>query len=170
MDEDFITIGKVLRPYGTKGALRIKPLTDFPQRFQELREVWIQPPEGQRIRMAIKNLKRGKDSLILSLRGVSTRSQAQEWTNSYIEVGADESYPLEEGRYYIFDLLGLPIYTDEGRLVGQLEDVLKLPANDVWALKTDSGQKFIPATKEIIKDVDLRRGRIIIHLLDGLLD
>ena len=170
MEKGFVTVGKITRPYGTKGALRVKPLTDFPQRFQGLREIWVQSPKGERIRMEIERVEWRRDWLILNLSGVNTRSQAQEWTNSYIEVSADESFPLEEGSYYIHDLLGLPIYTEEGHLVGQLEDVWKLPANDVWALKTDSGQKLIPATKEIIKDVDLVRRRIVIHLLDGLLD
>jgi len=120
--------------------------------------------------MEIEKVEWRRDWLILNFPGVNTRSQAQEWTNSYIEVSADESFSLEEGSYYIHDLLGLPIYTEDGRLVGYLKDVWRLPANDVWALKTDSGQKLIPATKEIIKDVDLVRRRIVIHLLEGLLD
>jgi len=170
MEKSFITVGKIIRPYGTKGALRVKPLTDFPQRFKDLKKIWVQPPEGKRVRMEIEKVEWKGGSLILSFQGLSTRPQAQVWTNSYIEVTADERHPLEEGHYYISDLLGLPIYTEEGHLVGQVEDVWKLPANDVWAVKTDSGQKLIPATKEIIKAVDFPRRRIVIHNLDGLLE
>jgi 16S rRNA processing protein RimM len=170
MEKSFITVGKIIRPYGTKGALRVKPLTDFPQRFKDLKKIWVQPPEGKRVRMEIEKVEWKGGSLILSFQGLSTRPQAQVWTNSYIEVTADERHPLEEGHYYISDLLGLPIYTEEGHLVGQVEDVWKLPANDVWAVKTDSGQKLIPATKEIIKAVDFPCRRIVIHNLDGLLE
>jgi len=170
MEKGFVTVGKITRPYGTKGALRIKPLTDFPQRFQGLREIWVQPPKGERVKVEIVRVEQRRGWLILNLSGVSTRSQAQEMTNSYIEVAVEQSFPLEEGNYYIHDLLGLPIYTEGGRLVGHLEDVWKLPANDVWVLKTGCGQKLVPATKEIIKDVDLQRGKIVIHLIDGLLD
>lgn len=122
------------------------------------------------MRMEIERVEwRGK-WLIMSLRGVNTRSQAEEWTDSYIEVSADQSFPLAGGSYYIHELLGLPVFTEEGSLVGQLEDVWRLPANDVWVLRTGTGQKLIPATKEIIKEVDLRQERIVIHLLNGLLE
>lgn len=120
--------------------------------------------------MEIERVEQRRHWLILNFSGVHTRSQAQEMIDSYIEVSAEQSFPLEEGSYYIHDLLGLPVYTEEGRLVGHLEDVWRLPANDVWVLGTDSGQKLIPATKEIIKAVDLGQGKIVIHPLNGLLD
>lgn len=170
MEKGFVTVGKITRPYGTKGALRVKPLTDFPQRFQELKEIWVQSPKGERVIMEIERVEQRRRWLILNFSGVHTRSQAQELIDSYIEVSAEQSFPLEEGSYYIHDLLGLPVYAEEGRLVGHLEDVWRLPANDVWVLRTDSGQKLLPATKEIVKAVDLGQGKIIIHPLNGLLD
>jgi len=130
----------------------------------------VQSPKGERVIMEIERVEQRRRWLILNFSGVHTRSQAQELIDSYIEVSAEQSFPLEEGSYYIHDLLGLPVYAEEGRLVGHLEDVWRLPANDVWVLRTDSGQKLLPATKEIVKAVDLGQGKIIIHPLNGLLD
>ncbi len=130
----------------------------------------MQSPKGERVIMEIERVEQRRRWLILNFSGVHTRSQAQELIDSYIEVSAEQSFPLEEGSYYIHDLLGLPVYAEEGRLVGHLEDVWRLPANDVWVLRTDSGQKLLPATKEIVKAVDLGQGKIIIHPLNGLLD
>ena len=89
--------------------------------------------------------------------------------NSFLEIDREDAIPLEEGQYFIVDLIGLDVYTDEGNLLGKVDDIYNTGANDIYVVKDELGkQVLLPGTKEVIKEVKLE-DRIIVHLIPGLI-
>ena len=85
-------------------------------------------------------------------------------------VPEDRLVPLPENHYYIYQLIGLDVYTDEGELLGKLADVLPTGGNDVWVVRTEKGEVLLPAIRQVVRKVDLEAKRIVVHLLSGLVD
>ena len=87
-----------------------------------------------------------------------------------LEVDREHAVPLEEGTYYIVDLIGLEVYTEEGKLLGKVDDIYNTGANDIYVIKDELGkQVLLPGIKDVIKNVDLEGGKITVHLIPGLL-
>ena len=108
--------------------------------------------------------------VMLKLEGIETPEQAESLRNSYILIDRANEEPLEEGVYYIVDLIGLEVYTDEGKLLGKVDDIYNTGSNDIYVIKDEIGkQTLLPGTSEVIKQVDLEGGKIIVHILPGLL-
>mgnify|MGYP004487423085 FL=1 len=118
----------------------------------------------------IQNIKYQKSTLVLKLEGIETVEDAEKLKNSYIEVTRDQAGELEDGVYYIADLIGMDVYTDEGTLIGKLDDIYNYGSSDIYVVKNDLGkQVLLPAIEEVIKNVDLENSKITVHLINGLI-
>ena len=107
--------------------------------------------------------------VLIKFEGIDKIEQAEELRNSYLTVSRDSVEELEEGRYYIVDLLGLDVYTDEQVLLGTLDDIFNTGSNDIYVVKNKEGKQILlPAIEDVIKQVDLENKKIIVHLLPGL--
>jgi len=169
--ELFIAIGKILTTHGNKGELIVEPLTDFPERFQTGEEVWLDR-EGRFSKHRIESVRFHRQWVILGLSGVPDMSAAEELRGGLLKVPADRVYPLPEGHYYVFQLVGLPVFTQEGDFLGILKDVLPTGSNDVYQVcHPETGREILlPAIKDCIKSIDLEHRRIVVHVLPGLMD
>ena len=108
--------------------------------------------------------------VLLKLEGINTPEQADLLRNAYLEVDRENAVPLKEGTYYIVDLIGLEVYTDEGKLLGKVDDIYNTGANDIYVIKDELGkQVLLPGIKDVIKNVDLEGEKIIVHLIPGLI-
>lgn len=169
--EGYIAVGEILSPHGVRGEVKVRPLTDFPERFYLLETVQVKLGEKM-LQYRIEECRVLQHEVIIKFAGVCDRDAAATLRGGLIEIPPEEVMPLPEGHYYVFQLLGLPVYTVEGELVGRLKDVLPTGANDVYVV-TDSRTNreiLVPAIKEVIKEVDLDGEKIIINPLPGLLD
>ena len=108
--------------------------------------------------------------ILIPDKGIDKVEQAEELRNAYLTVSRDSVEELEEGRYYIVDLLGLEVYTDEQVLLGTLEDIFNTGSNDIYVVKDKQGkQNLLPAIQDVIKQIDIENKKIIVHLLPGLI-
>ena len=160
---EFITIGEVLGAWGLKGAFRVRPLTDFPERFDTGAEVFI---EGKA--SIIESTIWQKDAVIIKIPGIDTPDDAAKLRRKTLEIPQSELRELPEGQYYQFDIIGLEVLTTDGTVLGKVTNILNC-GNDVYVIKGESKEILIPATKDVIKNIDLKKGQMVIEPIEGLL-
>ena len=164
----YLEIGQIVNTFGIKGMVKVKPFTDDINRFDKLEKVYIKNKEGKK-EYQIQEVKYHKNMVLMKLEGIDTVEQADLLRQSYLSVNRADEEPLEEGVYYIVDLIGLEVYTDEGVLLGNVDDIFNTGSNDIYVVKDGKGKQILlPGIPDVIKDVDLEKGRITVHLIPGL--
>ena len=164
-----LEIGQIVNTFGIKGMVKVKPFTDDIRRFDELKTVYVEK-NGNQTEYEIEEVKYHKDMVLIKFKGIDEVEQAEILRNSYLTVSRDSVEKLEEGRYYIVDLLGLEVYTDEQVLLGTLEDIFNTGSNDIYVVKDKQGKQILlPAIQDVIKQIDIENKKIIVHLLPGLI-
>ena len=164
-----LEIGQIVNTFGIKGMVKVKPFTDDIRRFDELKTVYVEKNNNQ-TEYEIEEVKYHKDMVLIKFKGIDKVEQAEILRNSYLTVSRDSVEKLEEGRYYIVDLLGLEVYTDEQILLGILEDIFNTGSNDIYVVKDKQGKQILlPAIQDVIKQIDIENKKIIVHLLPGLI-
>ncbi len=171
MGDPRVTVAKILAPQGVRGEVRVLPLTDFPERFQKRKELWLGPPQDRRVRL--ESARAHGRVWLLKLAGIDDRNAAESLRGLELQVDEEALEPLEEGRFYVHHLVGLPVVTADGSEVGRLRDILQTGANDVFVIRRDgaSGPKeyLIPAMKEFL-EVDLAGGKIVLRPIPGMIE
>ena len=146
-----LEIGQIVNTFGIKGEVKVKPFTDDIKRFDKLKKINIEQKNSKK-EYEIENIKYHKDMVILKLKGIDQIEQAELLRNSYLKIDRNEEEPLEENTYYIVDLLGLSVYTEEGILLGILDDIYNTGSNDIYVVKDELGkQTLLPAIQDVIK-------------------
>ena len=164
-----LEIGQIVNTFGIKGMVKVKPFTDDIRRFDELKTVYVEK-NGKQTEYEVEEVKYHKDMVLIKFKGIDKVEQAEMLRNSYLTVSRDSVEKLEEGRYYIVDLLGLEVYTDEQILLGTLEDIFNTGSNDIYVVKDKQGKQILlPAIQDVIKQIDIENKKIIVHLLPGLI-
>lgn len=161
-----IVIGKIVAPIGTRGEVKAIVLTDFPERFEAEAELDLKFADGSYRTVKIEALRQHKDGLVLKLNGVETRDDAEAIRNAEFVIDENDLAELPSGSYYVFDLIGVKVATDDGRDLGVVTEILQGGANDVYV--TSMGL-CIPALKDIVANVDLDEGLMTIRPVPGLL-
>jgi 16S rRNA processing protein RimM len=170
-----ITIGQISKVRGIKGEMVVVPLTDDPRRFSELEKIFLSKDEKitefevEKVRTELKT-KKLKETVLLKLKGVENPEEAKKLVGSFLEIEKDDLIKLPEGRYFIFDIIGLKVITTEEKEIGTVKEVISLPANDVYVVQSEKKEYDIPALKEVVKKIDLERKLMIIEPKEGLLD
>ncbi|MEK6692895.1 MAG: ribosome maturation factor RimM [Nitrospirota bacterium] len=170
MSDDLITIGRIIKVLGLKGEVKVLSLTHNPERFRKLLSVFIVSPQGKGSERRIRGVRSWQGRVILSFEGISTSGEASGLLNHLIKIPEKDLDPLPDGEYYIFQLIGFTVYTDEGEDIGTLTDVLSTGSNDVYVVKKGEKEYLIPAIKDVIKEIDMKGRRMVIHPMKGLLD
>jgi 16S rRNA processing protein RimM len=168
----FLLLGRVLRPHGVRGEIRIEVLTDYPERIVRGTTVYIgREPDDARsaVEFTIQNARTHQKYLILQLDGVPDREAADLLREQYVMVAFEDAVPLGEDEFYLFQAIGLAVYTDTGERLGDVVDVLETGANDVYVVQGPHGEILLPAVDEVILDVDLDTRKMTVRLMDGLL-
>lgn len=166
----YLEIGQIVNTFGIKGMVKIKPFTDDINRFDKLKTIYI---ESKKVRKEyeIEEVKYHKNMVLMKLKGINTPEEADKLRQSYLLVDRSKEEPLEEGVYYIVDLLGLEAYTDEGQLLGKVDDIFNTGSNDIYVIKNELGKQILlPGLPEVLKQVNLEKGRITFHLIPGLME
>ena len=164
-----LEIGQIVNTFGIKGIVKVKPFTDDIRRFDELKTVYVEK-NSTKTEYEVEEVKYHKDMVLIKFKGIDKVEQAEMLRNSYLTVSRDSVEKLEEGRYYIVDLLGLEVYTDEQILLGTLEDIFNTGSNDIYVVKDKQGKQILlPAIQDVIKQIDIENKKIIVHLLPGLI-
>lgn len=165
-----IAVGRVTRSIGLKGELNVALLTDVPERFAKLKSVWVGADETQAVKHSVVSVRVGRSSAVLKLKDIDSRSDADGQRGRLVYVAEKDAIVPKKGSYFIHDVVGMKVLTEEGKELGTVQDVMQLPANDVWVVVADGKEVLIPATREIIRSVDLERRTVSIRPLEGLLE
>ena len=164
----YLEIGQIVNTFGIKGMVKVKPFTDNIKRFDKLEKVYIKNKEGKK-EYKIEEVKYHKNMVLIKFVGIENPEEANLLRESYLLVDRETEEPLEEGTYYIVDMIGLEVYTDKGENLGILEDIFNTGSNDIYVVKNELGKQILlPAIKEVIKQVDMENKKITVHLIPGL--
>jgi 16S rRNA processing protein RimM len=143
--------------YGLDGAVKVLPLTDFDDRFDAGAHLVLEGAERK-----VEWSRPGQPGLVVKLRGIDSRSVAELFRGRYLEVAEESVRPLEEGRFYHHEVVGLAAATRSGMSLGMIAEVLERPANDVWVSRDGPVEHLIPATKDAVIEVDLKARRVVV--------
>lgn len=167
---ELVSIGRIVGSHGYKGTVKVEPLTDFLQRFKDLKKVKLY--KAKKIEeMTVESCSPYKGLLLMKLQEISNKEEAQSYHNALLCVDEDEVYPLPKGYYYHFQLVGLAVHDTKKGYLGTITGILETGANDVYVVDSPTyGEILIPAIKEVILRVDLEAREMQVKLLDGLLD
>lgn len=165
LDEWNWTIGQVVAPFGIHGELKVRILTDFPERFEGLTEACLRIEGGAATRLRVKRSRVHKGHVLLLLEGVESANDAEMWRGARVQVRRTDAPPLAEDEHYDADLIGLEVVKKDGGVVGRVDEVLHYPAQDLLRV----GEALVPAVRPIVCEVDLSRRCIVIDPPEGLL-
>jgi len=165
----FVT-GKILKPHGVKGEVRVFPTTDDPLRFKRLDKVSIEfEDRRETLSLHIDGAKTALKFVFIKFRGIDDMSAAEKLRGGLITITDEEALPLEPDEYYVRDLYGMAVITDAGERLGVIADVLETGANDVYAVKRDNGGDIlIPAVKRYVVSVDVTARVMKVQLAEGM--
>lgn len=167
--EQFLRVGIISSTHGVRGEVKIFPTTDDLHRFKELKEVFLDTGKNQ-IPLEVERVKYFKQFAIVKFRGIDNINDIEKYKGRSIYVERTNATELQEDEYYIADIIGMDIYTEDGRYFGKLQDVMETGANDVYIVKSEQyGEVLIPAIRQCILDVDIKENKMKVHLMDGLL-
>lgn len=167
--EEYLQVGVISNTHGIRGEVKVFPTTDDPARFKKLKKVFLDTGEAY-LEMEIEQVKFFKQFVILKFKGYDNINDVEKYKQKSLLVDREHAVKLEENEYFIADLIGLSVYTEEEKLLGTLSDVLQTGANDVYVVEMeDNKEVLIPAIRECILSVDLDERKMRVHLLEGLL-
>ena len=168
----YLQLGEVLRPHGLRGELKVRLLTDYPERIPDLEQVFLATTlRAQDARAwGVQFMRMHQRSGLLKLKGVDDRNAAELLRGLKVLVALEDAVPLEEGEFYLFQLIGLNVLTTGGCDLGRIRDIIETGANDVYIVDSPAyGEILIPATAETIIETCMAAGYLRVQLPDGLL-
>jgi len=169
LNKEFIIIGKVVSTQGNKGEVNVLPLTDSIDRFKNLDNVFLRSKKSQTI-LNVEKIRKRNDTVILKLKDIENIEEAKMIVGSFLEVERKNAVKLPKETYFIFEIIGLEVYDENNIFLGKVENVISTGSNDVYVVKSkDKEELFIPAIREVVKNVNLEKKRITIKMVDGLI-
>ncbi|MHB0885265.1 MAG: ribosome maturation factor RimM [Bacillota bacterium] len=164
--DKLVDIGKVVAIHGLKGLIQVLPLTDFPDRFADRRHLYAERADGSRVPVKVTRVVPHKSHYLMALDGVNTRDEAETFAGAMLKVPEAEIPSLPEGTYYHFQLVGLKVTDEAGQELGRLREIVSGPANDIYVVDDGRRELLLPATKEVVRRVDLGAGVIVARPLE----
>lgn len=164
----YLELGQIVNVKGLKGEVKVNSFTDDNTKFERIPKVFIKQKQNL-VEYEIEDVGYSKNQVILKFKNIDTVEEAEKLRNSYIVVDREIFGELPEGVYYIADLIGLDVYTENNEYLGKVDDIFNTGSNDVYVVKAENGmQKLLPGIDEVIKKIDLESNKIIVNLIKGL--
>lgn len=169
--DKLLKVGQIVNTQGIKGEVRVYPLTDYKERFEELE--WVYMDTDTEKKYFIEKVKYKSNLVILKFKGIDDINVAERFRDKYLTISKDNARALEEDTYLITDLIGLKVYTVEGEFIGTVKDVIQAAGNDVYeisSVNTAGKSILIPAVGEFIKNVNLENDTMTVKVIEGLIE
>ena len=162
--EDRIIIGEVVGVHGVRGAVRVAPVTDFPDRLLGLAEV-VLVSGGAARPVRVERSSRSGRVVLMKFQGTGTRGAAEALRGATVEIPARDAVPLPPGQFYTFQVIGLEVRTPEGKAVGRVVDILRTGSNDVYVVRPpEGGEILLPAVDSVVQRIDIGAGELVARL------
>ena len=166
--EQLLQVGVISSTHGVRGEVKVFPTTDDVKRFKKLKKVILDTGKEQ-LPLEIEGVKFFKQFVFLNFRGIDNINDIEKYKGKSLLVDREHAVKLKKDEYFIADMIGMDVFTEEGELFGALKDVMETGANDVYIIEmTDGKEVLVPAIKQCILDVDIENRKMVIHLLEGL--
>ncbi|MCI8379394.1 MAG: ribosome maturation factor RimM [Lachnospiraceae bacterium] len=167
--EDLFRVGVIANTHGIRGEVKVFPTTDDPKRYEWLKEVLLDTGK-EKLPLEISRVRFFKNLVIVKFKGIDNINDIEKYKGSDLFVTRENAVPLEEDEYYIADIIGAAVYTEDGEEFGILKDVLETGANLVYVIGHEGKDVLVPAIPDCVKDVDVEGKKIVVHILPGLMD
>ncbi|MEJ2684720.1 MAG: ribosome maturation factor RimM [Candidatus Sulfobium sp.] len=167
-DSDLTALAKLLKERGIKGEIKALPLSPKIAFLRPGSTVYLSSDAGLR-RATVSSIRPVGKHFGISFLGVDDVESAARYRNSFVKV-TRESIPREKGEFFWDELIGLTVITGEGTVIGKVQDILETGSNDVYIVRGGGREYLIPAIRDVIKKIDPVRGRILIEVMEGMLD
>ena len=155
--DGLIAIGRIMKPFGVRGAVRVVSLSDVPGRFEGLSDVTLSAPGGRVQRAQVRQVRRLGEDYLVSFDVFASPEEARRWRDALIQIPEASAPPLPDGQFYEFALLGLAVRTESGASLGIIEDILETPANHVFVVRDGATERLVPALKRVVVSIDAQR-------------
>ena len=167
--DDLFRVGVIANTHGVRGEVKVFPTTDAPERFKVIKTV-ILDAKREKITLEIQSAKFFKNLVIVKFKGIDNINDIEKYKGCDLYVTRENATPLNEGEYYIADLIDMLVVDEEGNELGILDDVLQTGANDVFVVKLkETGKELLlPNIPSCVLNVDLDDRKVTVHVLDGL--
>lgn len=167
---DYLRVGTYVNTHGIRGEIKVYPHTDDISRFSDLKKVTLDTRDGY-IVYNIQSVKYYKNMAIIKFEGIDNINDIEKYKGSDILIERSQAVPLNDGEYFICDIIGAEVYSDTGEMLGKIKEVLRTGANDVYVVNNEKGKELlIPVIPSCVLDVDTDNKRVKVHLLPGLTD
>lgn len=166
--EQMFQVGVISSTHGVRGEVKVYPTTDDVKRFKKLKEVILDTGREQKL-LEIETVKFFKQFVILKFKGIDSINDIEKYKGKSLLVDREHAVKLKKDEYFIADMIGMRVVTEDGQAFGTLKEVIETGANDVYIIDTkEHGEVLVPAIKQCILDVDIENSTMRIHLLEGL--
>ena len=166
--EKQLQVGVISSTHGVRGEVKVFPTTDDVTRFRQLKKVYLDTGR-EMLPLEIQNVKFFKQFAILKFKGIDNINDIEKYRGKSLMIDREDAVDLDEDEYFIADMIGMKVYTEDGSEFGTLKDIMETGANDVYIIDSlEHGEVLIPAIRECILDVDMDEERMTIHLMEGL--
>lgn len=169
MKQEYFEIGQIVNTFGIKGVVKVNYFTDDPLEFEKLKTILVEKNK-KLLEFEIEEAKLHKNQVLLKLKGINDINEAEKYKGCYIKLPREKAKKLPENTYFIADLIGIEVFTDNGELLGKVDDIYNSGSADIYVIKNELGKQILlPGIKEVIKEIDVDNEKIIVHLIDGLI-
>lgn len=176
--EDLLKVGVITSTHGVRGEVKVFPTTDDVNRFKKLKQVKLFTGK-EYLPLEIESVKFFKNMVILKFKGLNLIEDVEKYRQKDLYVERKDAVRLKKDEYFIADLIGVQVFGEDGALIGTLKDVITTGANDVYAVEITEGNNLgveagtevlLPAIKQCILEVDVEASKMVVHMMEGLLD
>ena len=164
-----LLVGKVIRPHGKGGLLRIRSYARSEASFLDAGAVFLRPVSGEIREFRVTSVNAHKNTFLMRLKDLASKEEAEEFKGAEILI-SKETLAREEDECFWYEILGLKVYLDTGDYLGSVSYIISAGSNDVYVIREGEKEIFIPATYEVVKEIDLENEKMIISAMEGLLD
>ncbi|MEW6544004.1 MAG: ribosome maturation factor RimM [Nitrospirota bacterium] len=167
---ELIAIGQIVKPFGVKGDVRVRSLSHVPGRFQELQRVTLVAKSGRTVETAVTRVREEHGSFVVGFEAFSTPEEAAAFRGGLVKIPREAAPPRPDGQYYEFELLGMTVADEQGRVLGTLEEILETGSNHVLVVRGNGRELLLPATREIVASVDVAGNTMKVRRFEELWD
>ncbi|MCI8775350.1 MAG: 16S rRNA processing protein RimM [Lachnospiraceae bacterium] len=165
-----LQVGVITQTHGIRGEVKVFPTTDDVNRFKKLKEVVLET-EKERLTLTVEGVKFFKQYVILKFKEYDSINDIEKYKGARLLVPREKAVKLQKDEYFVADLIGMQVITEDGEYFGRLKNVLETGANDVYVVETaENKEVLLPAIKECVLQIDMEKEVIAVHIMDGLLE
>ncbi|HEX6923726.1 MAG TPA: ribosome maturation factor RimM [Bacillales bacterium] len=170
---EWFRVGKITKPHGLKGEVRVLGSTDFPEeRFAAGNTLYMDDGKGGNlVPLVIASRRRNKQFELLRFEGYHNINDVEEMSGALLKVSKDQLSSLADDEFYYHEIIGCLVVTEEGEELGKIKEIIATGANDVWVVKGQNRKEIlIPYIDDVVKEVDIEQETVKIHVMEGLLE